>query len=45
MIELSTLTGGMKSSLGLERAGLFTNNDSLVKKMELVSQVSEENFW
>ncbi len=45
LIELSTLTGGMKTCIGCERAGLFTNSPNLVKKMSIASQLSEEEFW
>ena len=44
MIELSTLTGAVKSAIGSEQAGLFTNCKLLAKSMKKLSKLTNEEF-
>ncbi len=45
IIDVSTLTGAMRISLGLDVAGYFTNSDSLSKKLESVANKAGEMVW
>jgi leucyl aminopeptidase len=45
MIELSTLTSAIRTAVGAERAGLFTNTERFVNKMKTLSEFTEEGFW
>jgi leucyl aminopeptidase len=45
MIDLATLTGAIIVSLGHENAGIFSNDDALVKKLTDASEKSGENVW
>lgn len=45
MIDLATLTGAIIICLGNERAGLFSNNDALAKKIEASAEAVGEPVW
>lgn len=45
MIDLATLTGSVVRTLGYEAAGLFTNNDSLSKKLIAAGNTTGERCW
>jgi leucyl aminopeptidase len=45
MIDLATLTGAIIICLGNERAGLFSNNDELAKKIETSAAAVGEPVW
>ncbi len=45
MINLATLTGAIIASLGWERAGLFSNNKDLIKKIEAAADNTGELVW
>ena len=45
MVDLATLTGAIRVSLGLEIAGLFSNNDDLSAKLLAASAVENEALW
>ena len=45
MIDLATLTGAIISALGYHNAGLFTNNESLAKKLYQAGKTVGENIW
>ena len=45
IIDVSTLTGTMRVSLGLDVAGYFSNDDSLSKKLEAAAKQSGELIW
>lgn len=45
IIDIATLTGAVSVALGEEIAGLFSNNDSLAKKIEEASRSTGELFW
>ena len=45
IIDLATLTGAVKIALGEERAGLFSNDASLVKVLEKSGESSGEKVW
>jgi leucyl aminopeptidase len=45
IIELSTLTGACMVALGLEVAGLFTNNEGIAKNILKLSDIVNEPFW
>jgi len=45
MIDLATLTGAIIICLGNERAGLFTPDDSLAKKLTTAGEKVEELLW
>lgn len=45
IIDIATLTGAIFSSLGKAYTGVFTRNDSLLKKIQKASQKAGENIW
>tara|TARA_Y100000590_G_scaffold461736_1_gene624008 strand:- start:3540 stop:4988 length:1449 start_codon:yes stop_codon:yes gene_type:complete len=45
ILDFATLTGAILVSLGTHRAGIFSNNDSLAKKIELAGEISGERVW
>ena len=45
IIDFATLTGAIMIALGTHKAGLFSNNDKLSKKIELAGSSSQEHVW
>lgn len=45
IIDFATLTGAVMIALGTHRAGLFSNNDSLSKKLEIAGEITGEKLW
>ncbi len=45
MIDLATLTGAIIVCLGNERAGLFSNNDTLARRIEEAGEKVAERVW
>lgn len=45
MVDLATLTGAMIVSLGLEYAGVFSNDDTLANNILAASAPTGENTW
>jgi len=45
MINLATLTGAILIALGHEHAGIFSNDDELVAKLEAAAKASDEAVW
>ncbi|RMF08251.1 MAG: leucyl aminopeptidase [Alphaproteobacteria bacterium] len=45
MIDLATLTGAIIIALGHEYAGLFSNNETLAKRLEAAGQATDELVW
>jgi leucyl aminopeptidase len=45
IIDFATLTGAIVIALGTHRAGLFSNNNSLSKKLEISGEVTGEKLW
>ena len=45
IIDFATLTGAIMIALGTHRAGLFSNNDNLAKKLEKAGDISNEKIW
>jgi leucyl aminopeptidase len=45
MIDLATLTGAVVVALGHERAGLFTNNDTLAAALDSAGNATGELLW
>ena len=45
MIDLATLTGAVKVALGLETAGVFSNDDDLLEELKAASKESFEPIW
>jgi leucyl aminopeptidase len=45
MIDLATLTGAMIIALGMDYAGVFSNNDDLAEKISEASKSVLENTW
>lgn len=45
VINVATLTGAMRVSLGLDVAGFFSNNDTLAADLETASQSAGEMAW
>jgi len=45
MVDLATLTGAMIIALGLDYAGLFSNDDALADNLLKASRSSGENLW
>jgi leucyl aminopeptidase len=45
LIELSTLTGAIIIALGKERAGLFTNSQTLANEILIRGEQIEELLW
>jgi len=45
IIDFATLTGAVMIALGTHRAGLFSNNNILSKKLEIAGEISGEKLW
>ncbi|MDE1973527.1 MAG: leucyl aminopeptidase [Hyphomicrobiales bacterium] len=45
MINLATLTGAIMVALGQEYAGLFSNDDKLVERLEKAGKATRERVW
>ena len=45
IIDFATLTGAIMIALGTHRAGLFSNNNNLSKKLENAGEISGEKLW
>ena len=45
IIDFATLTGAIMIALGTHKAGLFSNNNKLAKKLEDAGNFSGENLW
>ena len=45
MVNLATLTGAIVVSLGVERAGLFSNNDELAGHLSGTGEATGEKLW
>lgn len=45
MVDLATLTGAIRISLGLEIAGLFSNNDELAERLVAAGKAEGEELW
>ncbi len=45
MIDLATLTGAIIVALGHQYAGMFSNNDELVEKLDAASRSTQEGVW
>jgi leucyl aminopeptidase len=45
MVDLATLTGAIRISLGLEIAGLFSNNDELAERLAGAGKAEGELLW
>lgn len=45
IIDIATLTGAMMVALGLEYAGVFTNNDELFETISGAAKASGEKLW
>lgn len=45
MIDFATLTGGVIIALGEEATGLFSNNETLAKRLEKAGEHTHERLW
>jgi leucyl aminopeptidase len=45
VIDLATLTGAIVAALGFEHAGVFSNNDDLVKRIQAAGRYTGERVW
>lgn len=45
MLEMSTLTGAILVALGMKTAGLFSNNDDLIKDLLEAGKETNEIMW
>ena len=45
MIDIATLTGACRIALGADRAGLFSNSDSLSKEIIDIGEEMQEKAW
>ncbi len=45
MVDLATLTGAIRISLGLDIAGLFSNNDELAERLTAAGKAEGEELW
>jgi leucyl aminopeptidase len=45
MVDLATLTGAILVALGVEYAGLFSNNDTLAERLTAAGQETGERVW
>jgi leucyl aminopeptidase len=45
MVDLATLTGAIRTSLGLEIAGLFSNDDDLAARLAAAGTAEGEQLW
>ncbi|HKQ45370.1 MAG TPA: leucyl aminopeptidase [Rhizomicrobium sp.] len=45
LIDLATLTGAIVQTLGTEHAGVFSNNDQLVQRIQAAGRTTGERVW
>jgi leucyl aminopeptidase len=45
VIDLATLTGAIVAALGFEHAGIFSNNDELVRRIQAAGRHTGERVW
>ena len=45
VIDLATLTGAIVAALGFEHAGVFSNNDDLVRHIQAAGRATGERVW
>jgi leucyl aminopeptidase len=45
VIDLATLTGAIVAALGFEHAGVFSNNDQLVQRIQSAGRYTGERVW
>jgi leucyl aminopeptidase len=45
VIDLATLTGAIVAALGFEHAGIFSNNDQLVERVQAAGRYTGERVW
>jgi len=45
IIDFATLTGAIMIALGTHKAGLFSNNDKLSRRLENSGNITGENVW
>ncbi|HSS15004.1 MAG TPA: leucyl aminopeptidase [Rhizomicrobium sp.] len=45
VIDLATLTGAIVAALGFEHAGIFSNDDELVRRMQAAGRYTGERVW
>jgi leucyl aminopeptidase len=45
VIDLATLTGAIVATLGFEHAGVFSNNDQLVQRIQAAGRFTGERVW
>jgi leucyl aminopeptidase len=45
IIDFATLTGAIMIALGTHKAGLFSNNDKLSRRLENSGKITGENVW
>jgi leucyl aminopeptidase len=45
VIDLATLTGAIVATLGFEHAGVFSNNDQLVERIQTAGRYTGERVW
>ena len=45
VIDLATLTGAIVATLGFEHAGIFSNNDELVRRVQAAGRYTGERVW
>ncbi|PYE88542.1 leucyl aminopeptidase [Phyllobacterium leguminum] len=45
MVDLATLTGAIMVALGLHRAGLFSNDDTLAGQLSAAGEATGEKLW
>ena len=45
VIDLATLTGAIVAALGFEHAGIFSNDDELVRRMQAAGRTTGERVW
>ncbi len=45
VIDLATLTGAIVATLGFEHAGVFSNNDELVSRIQAAGRYTGERVW
>lgn len=45
VIDLATLTGAIVATLGFEHAGVFSNNDQLVQRIQAAGRYTGERVW
>ena len=45
MIDLATLTGAMMVALGMEKAGVFSNDETLPKKLYAAGEATGDRVW